>query len=232
MKIILTGATGRAGTEVLKHCIQHPSITSIIVLTRRPLPLSPTSPSNPTSKVQTILATNNDYLTYDTPEILQATAGAEACIWALGDPWADPTTARTISFDYPLAAARVFSQRYNKNTVDGGKKKFHFVYLSGGAVERDQSKKLWFLQEERKVRGQAELALLDLAKEHNAQRLAVYILKPGMFLRDRLVDSLVAKLVPSVRVDVLAKVLVETAVRGAEEDTLLNRTILEEGRKL
>ncbi|KAK3687419.1 putative nucleoside-diphosphate-sugar epimerase [Podospora appendiculata] len=230
MKVILTGATGLAGAEVLARCIAHPSITSIIVLSRRPLP----NPPNP--KVHTVIATDDDYLTYDKPAIRQATAGADACIWSLGDPWADVATARTISFDYPLAAARVFSQRHKETQTqtggDGKGEKFRFVYLSGGAVERDQSKPLWFLQDERKIRGQAEVALLAYAKEH-ADALDAYILKPGIFLRKEFkVVDLVTRLAPSVRVVLLAKVLVETALNGAKEDTLLNGAIVAQGKKL
>lgn len=38
MKVILTGSTGFIGREVLNQCLQHPSITSVVALSRRELP--------------------------------------------------------------------------------------------------------------------------------------------------------------------------------------------------
>ena len=74
MKVILTGSTGTIGAEVLSQCIDHPSITSIIVLSRRALPT--TAPSSP--KIKVII--HNDFLSYPT-SLLPQLSGAEACIW-------------------------------------------------------------------------------------------------------------------------------------------------------
>ena len=35
MKVVLSGSTGFIGSEVLTQCLNHPSITSVLVLTRR-----------------------------------------------------------------------------------------------------------------------------------------------------------------------------------------------------
>ena len=73
MKVILAGATGFIGSETLRQCLKSPSITSVVVLSRRSLPESVTS--NP--KLKVIM---NDFTTYpDT--VLEQLAGAEACIW-------------------------------------------------------------------------------------------------------------------------------------------------------
>jgi hypothetical protein len=59
-------------------------------------------------------------------------------------------TARRVSVDYTLAAAKTFGQDL---AVEKGKaKKFRFVYMSGGLAERDQTKPLWFNQEYRRIR--------------------------------------------------------------------------------
>jgi len=71
MKVIVTGSTGSVGGAVLQQCIKHPSITSIIALTRRPLEVKD-------PKIKTIIHT--DYLTYP-PELMNELEGAEACIW-------------------------------------------------------------------------------------------------------------------------------------------------------
>ena len=71
MKIILTGSTGTVGSAVLKRCIAHPSITSIVALTRRPLDVKDAKLSNIIHK---------DFLKYD-KDVLDQLRGAEACIW-------------------------------------------------------------------------------------------------------------------------------------------------------
>lgn len=74
MKVILSGATGFIGGEVLNQALAHPTITSLVCLTRRALPER--ASSNP--KLKVIVLT--DFLTY-TPEILSQLEGAESCIW-------------------------------------------------------------------------------------------------------------------------------------------------------
>lgn len=74
MKVILTGSTGFIGHEVLEQCLQTPSITSVVVLSRRELPSS--VGNNPKLKVTIV----KDFLAY--PEsLLHDIEGAEACIW-------------------------------------------------------------------------------------------------------------------------------------------------------
>lgn len=53
-------------------------------------------------------------------------------------------TARRVSLDYTLTAARLFQEKCQKP--------FRFIYCSGAAVERDQTKPLWFMQEYRRIR--------------------------------------------------------------------------------
>ena len=76
MKIILTGATGFAGSELLEQCCKSTTIHAIVVLTRRPLEVSKQH-----SKVQTIIM--KDFTVY-TPEVVEQIADADACIWYIG----------------------------------------------------------------------------------------------------------------------------------------------------
>jgi nucleoside-diphosphate-sugar epimerase len=73
MKIILTGSTGVIGSAVLQKCLQNPSITSIVVLSRRPLSSHFSSP-----KLKVIILT--DFLTYP-DDVLAQLDDAQACIW-------------------------------------------------------------------------------------------------------------------------------------------------------
>jgi uncharacterized protein YbjT (DUF2867 family) len=74
MKVILTGSSGFIGQEVLSQALAHPSITSIIALSRKPLPQSYTS--NPKLKVVIL----DDFENY-TPSVLSQLSGADSCIW-------------------------------------------------------------------------------------------------------------------------------------------------------
>jgi hypothetical protein len=73
MKVILVGSTGFIGAEILSRCLANTSITSIVALSRRPLP---DSYSN-VAKVKFIIM--KDFLSY-TPDILAELQGADACI--------------------------------------------------------------------------------------------------------------------------------------------------------
>jgi uncharacterized protein YbjT (DUF2867 family) len=74
MKVILTGPTGFIGQQVLEQCLQHPSITSVVALSRRELP-APIA-SNPKLKVSIV----DDFLSYS-DTLIHDIKGAEACIW-------------------------------------------------------------------------------------------------------------------------------------------------------
>lgn len=73
MKIILTGSTGWIGSGVLQRCISHPSITSIVALTRRPIEVKDPKLNNIVHK---------DFLNYD-QDVLDQLKGAEGCIWCV-----------------------------------------------------------------------------------------------------------------------------------------------------
>lgn len=76
MKVILTGSTGTVGSAVLQRCIDHPCVSSIVALTRRPLDII-----NP--KLQNII--HKDFLKYD-KDVLDQLKGAQACIWYVSVP--------------------------------------------------------------------------------------------------------------------------------------------------
>lgn len=73
MKVILTGATGFIGGEVLMQLLDSPAITSIVCLSRRELP----STALP-DKAKVVLM--DDFKIYS-PEVLAQLKGAEVCIW-------------------------------------------------------------------------------------------------------------------------------------------------------
>jgi nucleoside-diphosphate-sugar epimerase len=74
MKIILFGASGFIGSSLLTHCLQEPSLTSLIVISRRQLP----SIASLDPRIKVIVLEN--FLTY--PEsVINELTGAKACFW-------------------------------------------------------------------------------------------------------------------------------------------------------
>ncbi|ROW10545.1 hypothetical protein VMCG_01954 [Cytospora schulzeri] len=143
MKVVIAGATGVIGQEALKQCIKHSSITSIIVLSRRQLPEPVTSP-----KVKVVVL--DDFLRHS-PSTLAEIQGADACIWALGKPYIpDNDEARRVHLEYTMAAAKAFTE--DAAAQEGRVSNFRFIYVSGMAAQRDQTKSLWFMRDYRKIR--------------------------------------------------------------------------------
>jgi nucleoside-diphosphate-sugar epimerase len=143
---LLTGATGFIGGAVLKQCIASPSISTVFVLTRRDLPKDLSS----SPKVKVIL--HDDFLSWP-DSVLEPLKGAEGCIWCVGGratSFPDVATARKVSVDFTLAAARKFSTVLASQIGDS--RKFHFVFCSGWGAEMDPHKRLWMLADTRRIK--------------------------------------------------------------------------------
>lgn len=213
MKVILTGSTGFIGSAVLQRCIAHPSITSIVALTRRELPIT-----NP--KLQTVIL--KDFLTYDATT-LHHLEGAEACIWALGTP----TAGREVHFDYTLAAVHAFFSALTPALGEKGQR-FRHIQLSGAFTEKDQDRSLWFLGATRKMRGDVETALVDFERSH-AELWKLSILRPAAVGKD---GSVARFVMPGlwIGVEELAAAVVDVAVRGDGEVFVENGELRERGQ--
>ncbi|KAJ7446720.1 hypothetical protein FB451DRAFT_1291293 [Mycena latifolia] len=220
MKIILTGTTGFIGTEVLAQCLRNPGITSIVVLSRRPLP--DTLSADPKVQVNVM----KDFKIYP-QEVVKQLEGADACIWSMGTTDAIPE----LEIDYPLAFARAIAP-----TLVAQQKQFRYLHTSGALTERDQTKSLLFLQDRRRIKGLAENKLIAFAKEKvHEGRWETYIVKPGMVLRPQ-GDVLKRMggwcLFDTVEASELAAVMVDVVSNGNKEQTLLNAEIVAKGKAL
>jgi hypothetical protein len=72
-KIIISGVSGRIGTQVLEQALRHPSVSSIIALSRRPLPELARH-----EHVKVVIL--EDFNVY--PEsVIARLSGADGCIW-------------------------------------------------------------------------------------------------------------------------------------------------------
>jgi Semialdehyde dehydrogenase, NAD binding domain len=221
MKVVLSGSTGYIGGEVLTQCLNHPSITSVIVLTRRdPGHLA----QNPKAKVITV----KDFTSYDQLTIDELKT-ADAAIWCLGTSYGD----ERIDIEYPLTFINAIKTRPPGST--------HFRYIQlGGAltvppVEAGQKERsLWFYANGRRIRGATEARVLETAEEASQSQFTVYLVKPGAVLprygaiiqRCILGDSL------SIIINELGAMMVDLAVQGNEQKVFHNLEIVKQGRKL
>ncbi|KAJ5182790.1 hypothetical protein N7492_000406 [Penicillium capsulatum] len=229
MKIILTGSTGGIGLEVLRQCLDHPEITSIVVLSRRDVPEA--FSTNP--KVHVIIMTNfNVY----SEEVLQQLMGAKACIWALGGPafrYPDYTTAKTVNVDYVDNAATTFARSLSPHLEDGHK--FHFIYVSGHSAVRDQAQKLWMFEDSRKIKGLAENKLIAVENNH-PERFASYLFRPGSVIPPgipwRIAGALTRPIQDTVGVEALAATMINVAIQGWNTHVIEHDTLRSKGEDL
>ena len=210
MKIIITGGTGWVGNAVLRECLSTPTTTSVISISRR-------DPGIKNNKLTTIL--HEDFSNY--PEaIVEEMKTADACIYCLGTniPVKPAELNRKINFDYALATARVFAEATkNKTSV-------RFIYLSGALTEKDASKRLWIVEDNRKMRGELENALLKLDQETGSAGMRIYIARPGFVQPPgaRVRTWIISAVANAILQDDLAVAMVQLALSGASSSLVEN----------
>lgn len=199
MKVIVSGVTGFIGGAVLQRCLEHPSISSVIALSRREVDVK-----HP--KLQTVI--QKDFTKYDAA-VLEQLKGAETCLWCLGAA----TSGMDVHEGYTFAAAEAFASSVAPHTTSG--KPFRFLYLSGHLVERDQDKSLWFLGQMRKARGTVETKLVEFEKQH-ADIWKSFTIRPWVVTDG---ETMLSRTMPGYTIPVaeLAAGMIEVAMNGSEE---------------
>lgn len=140
MKLIITGATGMVGSEVLRQAIADNEIELITIIVRRP-----TDITHP--KLKTILHQN--FLDYSSLE--NEFKNNDALIWCLGisQNVVSKEEYIKITYDYAVAAAQAVVQSNNA---------LRFLFLSGRGADNTEKTKLLF----GKIKGRTENALKQL----------------------------------------------------------------------
>lgn len=158
MRIIITGATGSIGTELVRQCLLSPSISHITILARRPLPESKLENSDKLHFIK-----HTDFLQYP-PSLLDElrSLGITGCIWCLGISTGRAENRKQyelINKEFPIAAAKAFKSL----SPD-----FRFIYTSAPGADPSA----WLMLPQ--VRGQTEVALLA------EEGIDVFMVRPGV----------------------------------------------------
>lgn len=221
MKVIVTGSTGYVGGEVVRQAIADERITHVFALTRKPLP------EDLAKSPKLTVIEHKDFSTYP-PELLAQLAGAEACIWTLGGrayQFPDVETARKVSVDYTLAAAKAFIDVLAPQLPAG--QKFRFLFCSGRWAEMDEKKNMRMLADTRRIKGQVEKGLCDLA-DANPDKLETWSVRPGAIMRKHagLMNLLTANTSGFIGLDHLAKAMLTIIVNGYKDRIIETEELL------
>lgn len=150
--VVVFGATGTAGSELVRQCLLDPRIAEVRAVTRRPLGFSH-------EKLREVTCSNFE----DPSAVAEHLTRVRACFFCLGvssRKVADEAEYRRVTVGYALAAARALREASPEHS---------YHYLSGGGADvTGQSYLMWA-----RVKGEAENALGALG----LRRLFIY--RPG-----------------------------------------------------
>lgn len=235
-KIVLAGATGFIGSEILEQCLTTRSITHIYCLTRRPL--AEHLSTHP--KVTQVLHDNFDDLPDHLFERFRGW-GVGGCIWALGYPvnaHASLEEAQKTGISYPVQAAEKFARicapEYMETQKGNYIYPFRFIFMSFWGAEENQFRSLWVWGDTRRIKGAAEKGLFEAMDASDVvdgkKCLDVISFRVGGVLKkgDAVTSMITMGTVPSITVDRLAAKAIHKCVVGDVE----NRRVLENAEVL
>ncbi|KAF7985984.1 hypothetical protein HWV62_41290 [Athelia sp. TMB] len=173
MKLIMTGVTGAAGSEMYRAALADPAVTHITVLARRALPdwmPRPTS-DRPSLAVEVV----PDFLAYpaDLPARL---AEHDACIWALGRSAVGMSEEAytEMTYGYVVHALDALEKGGVAARSAAAGTPFRFVFVSGEGA--DPEEKSWAMFG--RIKGRTEKVLTSLPASSG---ISAAILRPAYF---------------------------------------------------
>ncbi|KAI1444283.1 NAD(P)-binding protein [Annulohypoxylon stygium] len=222
MKLIVSGATGFVAKEVIRQSLSISEITSIIALARKPVSAPEKLPEGAdVSKLRSVVVKDYDQYPED---VRKEFAGASACIWTVA---ITPSKSKMYDFEEVKRICQTCTlSGFNAIYESGVSKPFRFLYTSGAATERDQTKTPRFQPQYSLMRGETETKVLALASE--LDRVEACVAKPGFITAPgEILKSIAGTMIqltvgiPSISVVDLAKVMLDQVINGFEKEPLM-----------
>ncbi|KAI0064831.1 hypothetical protein BV25DRAFT_1822562 [Artomyces pyxidatus] len=174
MKVLLTGATGAAGLPILRTLLADPSVSSVTVLARRPLPTwAALSPTSPTTHPKLTTIPDTDFLHYS-PQLRSTIAAHDACIWALGKSSLGMSEAAYTEMTVGYLDA--FFHAAQESGAGTPERPFRIVFISAYGADSSETSRVMYSR----VKGIAENRLLANARASNGAIRAT-VMRPGYF---------------------------------------------------
>lgn len=174
------------------------------------------------------------------------------CVGGAASEYPDYETARTVAVSYTVSAAERFARTLLPQSPAG---RFRFVFCSAGMAERDAGRRLSFAAATRYLKvcslplvllrglpvrvltgvwlqGEAESGLIALEEKHKG--FSVFIERPMAIIKESptMREILTGAVLPSVRVNDLAAVMVEAALVGQDSQVYENKDIARKGKSI
>ncbi|KAI0900667.1 NAD(P)-binding protein [Annulohypoxylon nitens] len=211
MKLIVSGATGFVAKEVIRQSLSISEITSVIALARKPVSAPEKLPEGAdVSKLRSVVVKDYDQYPED---VRKEFAGASACIWTVA---ITPSKSKMYDFEEVKRICQTCTlSGFNAIYESGVSKPFRFLYTSGAATERDQTKT-----------PARQTKVLALASELDGVEACVakpgFITAPGEIMKS-IAGTMIQLTVgiPSISVVDLAKVMLDQVVNGFEKEPLM-----------
>ncbi|KAJ6093073.1 hypothetical protein N7486_008362 [Penicillium sp. IBT 16267x] len=230
MKLIVAGATGLVGSEIIRQALQNNNVTEVIALARKPITIDDSN----ASKLKSVVI--RDYAEYP-DEVRAKLAGADACIWTVA-----VTPFRAGSFDF-AEVKRVCQDctlaGFKAIYESGPARPLRFLYFSAEGTPQDASQRPFFLGDYQVMRCETENMVRKFPTLYEGTQIC--IAHPGVVTNSTTwsrtvlasmfrVVNLFTRALPNVSRDELAAAVLNQAIYGFDKETMSNDDLVRIGQ--
>lgn len=200
-------------------------ISEVIAITRKPL-------SSPDPRLHNVTIPDFGNLDAISDSTWLQISGADALVWAMGSYTFDDD----VNLKFPLAFQEALARRMGAR--EGKSRPFRFILLGGAFTETNQSRWLYFLGGQRRMKGLLETQTLQFAEAISSNvNWHAHIIKPaGVLMGGDTYTNGTAEYMFGldfvIRGEELGAFVADLAVRGNEKRVIENKEMVETGRRL